>query len=215
MSWNIARFGLPVTLAVSSLALVTPSVSLLVRPDAPVSHSLESRAGVVGSVNARLHRFSMTSEHKEYTVTYKSTTVWSAGLEKVLKAGWHIVVKGEFAGSRVTAAKIVNNPMPERLACKADAETVATAVAAYEANSGATPSTVASLTTKAHGGPYLKSIPGGMFYRFALNWGGNPGRENGGKNPGLLYVAPVWIEVVRTYVAFESEGSHQGCNAAT
>lgn len=217
MSRSIRWAGLPIALAMSAFAVVTPA-SALVHPDAVNTHSSVAQAGVVLSVSAKRPSLVYRSDGTKYAVLYTSKTVWSAGLKKILKTGWHIIVAGQLSGSSITATKIFNNPAPERAACESDAKTVDVAVSAYEAiNPGKAPPTVASLTSKTNGGPYLRSVPGNRsFYRIALNWGGAPpGKENGGTHPGVIDVAPVWNGAVGTYVLYDTEGAHKGCNAAS
>jgi hypothetical protein len=182
------------------------------------SRSVVAKPGVVLKLNPKGHLFTFRAGSTKYTVTYASSTVWSAQLEKNLVAGWNVVVKGPLTAAKIAATEIVNNPKPERAACSSDAKTIEIAVAAYEAeNPGKTPPTIASLTKSGGGGPYLVSVPRfGKFYRLALNWGGaSPGKENGGKHPGEVDAAPVWIGRVGTYVSFDTEGSRRGCAAAT
>lgn len=207
MAHTTVRPGLLAAVAVS--CAIAPA-SLAAGRGAVAEHTMVARPGVVFSVDAKDHRFGYRSSGTSYTVHYSAATVWSALLEKNLAKGWHVIVRGELTRSTIAATKVVNDPRPERAACKSDAMTVDVATQAYEATTGKTPSTVASLVPE-----YLQRAPGNRpFYRIALDWGGKPAREGGGSHPGDVFVAPVWIGRVGKYRDFTVLGATV-CNAAT
>lgn len=212
MVWKNWRRALPVLVVIAASSPVWSSVG----SGAAEHHSLVARPGVVLSADAKDHRFTYRADGDAYVVTYTSATVWSAGLEGNLANGWNVIVEGNLGGTEIAAIKVVNDPKPERTACKSDALTVDTAVQAFMAlNAGKVPPSVASLTSHKDGGPYLTRTPGNRsFYRIALNWGGSPARENGGAHPGDVDVARAWLGSVGRYRDFTTEGAIV-CNVAT
>ena len=69
----------------------------------------------------------------------------------------------------VTLVSNVSQTSQARAACQADGATVATAMAAYEAENPGKFPTMADLISSAHGGPYLQSAPNNpAYYKFSI-----------------------------------------------
>jgi prepilin-type N-terminal cleavage/methylation domain-containing protein len=120
-----------------------------------------------------------------------------------------IVVLGILAAVVVFALGSVTGSSAKS-ACTADAKTVETAIAAYEANNGTTvaPTSTLLTATSTNGGPYLKSWPSNSsHYTIGIHQvSGSPADEVD------IYVGSGTPGTGATWVTYDTEGTG-GCNA--
>jgi general secretion pathway protein G len=126
-----------------------------------------------------------------------------------------IVVLGILAAVVVFALGSVTGSSAKS-ACSADAKTVETAVAAFEANNPASTPTQANLTSSAtNGGPYLRSWPSNASHYF-IGLGqrsGSNGDEVDVAPTGTFTAAPAANNAA--WIGYDTESSSAGCNAVT
>ena len=120
-----------------------------------------------------------------------------------------IVVLGILAAVVVFALGSVTGSSAKS-ACAADAKTVETAIAAYEANGNGTTPTSTNLTSSAtSGGPYLRSWPSNSAHYYI-----GIGQITGSPSDQVQVSPGSATPTQSTWVAYDTEGSG-GCNAVT
>jgi len=96
----------------------------------------------------------------------------SLAIVGMLTAGSELSIADAAGTAQRINATLVSNvsqTSQARAACQADGATVATAMAAYEAENPGKFPTMADLISSAHGGPYLQSAPNNpAYYRFSI-----------------------------------------------
>jgi prepilin-type N-terminal cleavage/methylation domain-containing protein len=122
-----------------------------------------------------------------------------------------IVVLGILAAVVVFALGSVTGSSAKS-ACAADAKTVETAIAAYEANGNGTSPTSAALTSTAtSGGPYLRSWPSNPSHYFiGISTAASASSDEVDVDPGS-----VMSTTTAGWVKYDGEASNAGCNAVT
>ena len=124
-----------------------------------------------------------------------------------------IVVLGILAAVVVFALGSVTGSSAKS-ACAADAKTVETAIAAYEANGNGTSPTSTALTSSATtGGPYLRSWPSNSSH-YTIGIATRTGPPAVATDEVDIYVGSGTPPANATWVNFDTEGSG-GCNAVT
>ena len=120
-----------------------------------------------------------------------------------------IVVLGILAAVVVFALGSVTGSSAKS-ACTADAKTVETAIAAYEANNGTTvaPTSTLLTATSTNGGPYLKSWPSNSGH-YTIGIATRTGAANDEVD---IYVGSGTPPTGATWIQYDNEGSG-GCNA--
>jgi general secretion pathway protein G len=124
-----------------------------------------------------------------------------------------IVVLGILAAVVVFALGSVTGSSAKS-ACSADAKTVETAVAAYEANGNGTAPTSTLLTTTSTatvtGGPYLRSWPSNSAHYYI-----GLGQVSGSPADQVDVSAGSAAPTSSSWVSYDSETGTTGCNAVT
>ena len=125
-----------------------------------------------------------------------------------------IVVLGILAAVVVFALGSVTG-QSAKSACTADAKTVETAIAAYEANgNGTAPTSTALTSTGTAGGPYLKSWPSNNSHYFIgiARTASPTSTDEVDVYAGSAATAPTGTT---GWVAYDTEASNAGCNAVS
>jgi general secretion pathway protein G len=124
-----------------------------------------------------------------------------------------IVVLGILAAVVVFALGSVTGK-GAKSACAADAKTVETAVAAYEANgNGSSPTLTVLTSTATLGGPYLRSWPSNNTHYFiGIDTATGATTDEVDVYPGSATTAPA---AGSGWVKYDTETSATGCNAVT
>jgi prepilin-type N-terminal cleavage/methylation domain-containing protein len=122
-----------------------------------------------------------------------------------------IVVLGILAAVVVFALGSVTGSSAQS-ACSADAKTVETAIAAYEANGqGTSPTSTALTSTTTTGGPYLRSWPSNPSHYYI----GIHTRTGSATDEVDVYAGSTAPTGSSTWVNYDTESTAAGCNAVT